>query len=125
MTEEAYFQKRSWRSVESRGEMSRASVRFIPVDCKGRVTLPEDVRAALGLKQGGPVLLEKTARGTYELKPAALVPHDQLWFYHPKMQGRVAQVEAEFRAGRAVRSETPEEVQTLLDSLKEKPRAGP
>ncbi|HEX5726824.1 MAG TPA: AbrB/MazE/SpoVT family DNA-binding domain-containing protein [Longimicrobiaceae bacterium] len=91
------------------------------VDSKGRATLPEDVRADLGLEQGDLLLLEKTERGTYELVPAALVPREQLWFYHPEVQARVAQAEADFREGRAARTETPDEAQALLDSLKDRP----
>jgi len=43
---------------------------------------------------------------------------DQRWFYHPEMQARVADAEAEFREGRATRTTTPEEAQRFLDSLK-------
>jgi AbrB family looped-hinge helix DNA binding protein len=59
-------------------------VSYLSVDQKGRATLPEEVRASLGLRPGDFVLLEKTERGTYELVPAALVPRDQLWFHHPE-----------------------------------------
>jgi len=98
--------------------MTSGTMSFMTIDAKGRATLPEDVRADLGLERGDIVLLEKTERGTYELVPAALVPRDQLWFYHPEMQERVARAEADLREGRFTRTETPEEAQALLDSLK-------
>ena len=39
---------------------------YLSVDRKGRATLPEDVRASLGLRPGDFVLLERTERGTYD-----------------------------------------------------------
>jgi len=46
------------------------------------------------------------------------VPADQRWFYHPEMQARVAQAERDFAEGRSTRTETPDEAQAFLDSLK-------
>ena len=48
-------------------------------------------------------------------------PKDQLWFQHPDMQARVAQAEKDFAEGRATRTQTSEEAQALLDSLKQRP----
>jgi AbrB family looped-hinge helix DNA binding protein len=97
--------------------MAPATV-FLTLDKKGRTTLPEEVRSALGLEAGDLVLLERTERGTYELVPATLVPKDQLWFHHPEMQARIARAEKDFSEGRSTRTETPEDAQALLDSLK-------
>ena len=55
----------------------------------------------------------KTPHGTNEVVPA-----DQAWFYHPEMQARVAEAEADFREGRFTRTGTPEEAQAHLDRLK-------
>lgn len=91
---------------------------FMVVDHEGRATLPEEVLSDLGLGADDFLLLEKTERGTYELVPASLVPRDQIWFHHPEMQARVVEAEADFREGRATRTQTPEEAQAFLDSLK-------
>jgi bifunctional DNA-binding transcriptional regulator/antitoxin component of YhaV-PrlF toxin-antitoxin module len=93
---------------------------FMTVDRRGRGTFPEEVRRELGLgsEDANLVILERTERGTFELVPAALVPKDQLWFHHPEVQARVAEAEADFREGRFTRTETPEEAQAYLDSLK-------
>jgi AbrB family looped-hinge helix DNA binding protein len=77
----------------------------ISLDKKGRTTLPEDVRAELGLKAGDFLILEKTERGTYELVPASLVPNDQLWFHHPEMQRRIREAEASIASGHATRAD--------------------
>jgi bifunctional DNA-binding transcriptional regulator/antitoxin component of YhaV-PrlF toxin-antitoxin module len=93
---------------------------FMTIDRRGRGTFPEEVRRELGLgsEDSNLVILERTERGTFELVPAALVPKDQLWFHHPDVQSRVAEAEADFREGRFTRTETPEEAQAYLDSLK-------
>ena len=93
---------------------------FLTLDKKGRITLPKEVREALGVGPGDFILLERTNRGTFELVPAVLVPKDQLWFHHPEMQERIAKSEADFAAGRATWTETPEQAQAFLDSLKKK-----
>ena len=64
------------------------------------------------------MILEKTGHGTYELVPASLVPNEQLWFHHPEMASRVAQVEVDFREGRSTSAETPADVQSFLGGLK-------
>jgi len=94
---------------------------FVTLDKKGRATLPEDVRAALGIEAGDFIILERTERGTFELVPAALIPKDQLWFYHPEMQGRIRKAEASIAAGRTTVTKTPEEAKAFLDRLKRRP----
>lgn len=91
---------------------------YITLDKKGRATLPEEVRSVLGVGAGDLILLEPTGHGTFEMVPASLVPKDQLWFHHPEVRERVESAEADFAAGRAVRTETPEEAQAFLDELK-------
>jgi len=98
------------------------TVSYLSLDRKGRATLPEEVRASLGLRAGDFVLLERTDRGTYELVPAALVPRDQLWFRHPEMQKRVQRAEADIAGGRVTVTKSAEEAQALLDSLKRRRR---
>jgi AbrB family looped-hinge helix DNA binding protein len=95
---------------------------FVTLDKKGRATLPEDVRAALGVEAGDFIILERTERGTYELVPAALIPKDQLWFYHPEMQARIRKAEANLAAGRVTHTRTLEEARRFLDGLKKRSR---
>ena len=95
-----------------------SGVSYLSVDQKGRATLPEEVRASLGLRPGDFVLLEKTERGTYELRPAALVPRDQLWFHHPELQHRMRKAEADVSEGRTTVTRTVAEAQALLDRHK-------
>jgi AbrB family looped-hinge helix DNA binding protein len=96
------------------------STLFLTLDKKGRATLPEEVRSELGVASGDIVILERTDRNTFELVPAALVPRDQLWFYHPDVRRRVAAAEADVAAGRVARVGTRTEVEVFLSSLKAK-----
>jgi hypothetical protein len=57
-----------------------------------------------------------------ELVPAALIPKDQLWFYHPEMRQRIRRAESSLAAGRVTKTRTVEEAQTFLDSLKKRRR---
>jgi AbrB family looped-hinge helix DNA binding protein len=97
------------------------AVTFLTLDKKGRTTLPEEVRKVLGVEAGDFILLERTERGTFELVPASLVPNDQLWFHHPDMQARIARAEEDLASGQASRTDTPDQAQALLDSLKDAP----
>jgi AbrB family looped-hinge helix DNA binding protein len=98
-----------------------SGVTFLTLDRKGRTTLPEEVREALGVGAGDFILLERTDKGTFELVPATLVANDQLWFHHPEVRARIARAEEDFGRGRSVRTETPEQAQAFLDDLKKKP----
>jgi AbrB family looped-hinge helix DNA binding protein len=80
-----------------------ANVTYLTLDKKGRATLPEEVREALGVGPGDFVLLERTAGGGFELIAAELVAKDQRWFYHPEMQDRVRSAEGEFLSGESRR----------------------
>jgi AbrB family looped-hinge helix DNA binding protein len=111
--------KRAKRRVEPSPEKTV----FMTVDAKGRATLPDEVRRSLGIRGGDVLLLERTRFGTYELVPVSLIPKDQLWFYHPEMQARIARAEADFAAGRSTKTRTLKEAQDFLDSLKRPPKA--
>lgn len=93
----------------------RAHGSFPPFDEKGRVTLPEEVRASLGLRPGHFVRPAKTERGTYELRPAAPVPRDQLWGHHPELQHCIRKAEADVSENRTTGTLTLAEAQALLD----------
>ncbi len=103
-------------------EFVASTISCLSLDRKGRATLPEEVRASLGLRAGDFVLLERTERGTYELVPASLVPRDQLWFHHTEMRQRIQKAEGEIAAGRLTVTRSADEARALLDSLKRRAR---
>jgi AbrB family looped-hinge helix DNA binding protein len=99
--------------------MSGKVLGFLAVDEKGRTTIPKVMRQALGIRTGTHLRVDVSADGVVELVPSELVPHDQLWFHTPSVQAGIAEAEEDFRAGRSVRTEGPEDTQRFLDSLKE------
>lgn len=103
--------------------MSGRTLGFLVVDDKGRTTIPKTMRRELGIGAGTQLRIDASADGTFELVPAELIPHDQLWFHNPTVQTGIAKAEADFREGRSTRTEGPEETQRFLDSLKEKGRS--
>ncbi len=90
---------------------------YLTLDKKGRATLPEEVREALGVVPGDFILLDRTERGTYELVPATLVPKEDLWHFHPELRERLREAEENFREGRSYRA-SGEEFLKLLDTWK-------
>lgn len=101
-----------------------AKVTYLTLDKKGRATLPEEVREALGVGPGDFVLLERTAGGGYELVAAELVSKDQKWFYHPEMQERVRAAEGEILAGTA-RRESAGDLARRLEGARGGAKAAP
>lgn len=100
-----------------------AKTTYLTLDAKGRATLPEEVREALGVGPGDFVQLQPTDHGTYELFPAELVPREDLWHFHPEFQARLAKSKEDIEKGRMTRIGTPEEVAAYFDSLKKRPAA--
>lgn len=97
-----------------------STVTYLTLDKKGRTTLPEEVREALGVGPGDFLLLERTERGTYEVIPAQLVPKEDLWHFHPEFRERLRLGEEDIKAGRTHQA-SGEEFLELLDSWKREP----
>jgi AbrB family looped-hinge helix DNA binding protein len=99
-------------------KLTMSATNYLTLDKKGRATLPEEVREALGVEPGDFILLDKTERGTFELVPAALVPKDDLWHLHPEFRARLREAEENFREGRSYRASGKKAIQALLDTWK-------
>ena len=80
--------------------------------------MPEEVRRAPGLEGDGAVLPGKTERGTYAILPAPGGARDQRRFCHPEMQARIAEAQADLRAGCVTRTHGVAEARALLDGSK-------
>lgn len=94
---------------------------YLTLDKKGRATLPEEVREAMGVQAGDFVLLNRTERGTYELVPAALVPKSDLWHLHPEFQERLRQSRDDVDGGRVHRTTGEEFLERLQGWTAESP----
>lgn len=98
--------------------MAPRTLGVLTFDKKGRTTFNGRMRRELQIDEGSHVVVERAEDGTVRLVPSALIPKDQLWFYHPEMQARIAEAEADIAAGRYTRTTTVAEAQAFLDSLK-------
>jgi AbrB family looped-hinge helix DNA binding protein len=65
---------------------------------KGVVTIPQDVRAELGLEVGDQFFV-RIEDGNVVLVPARLVPADQAWFWTPEWQGAEREAADELARG--------------------------
>jgi bifunctional DNA-binding transcriptional regulator/antitoxin component of YhaV-PrlF toxin-antitoxin module len=50
------------------------------------VTLPPEVRTALGVAEGDEIVFEETAPGVWSVRGMKLIPADQAWFWTPEWQ---------------------------------------
>jgi AbrB family looped-hinge helix DNA binding protein len=81
---------------------------------RGQVTLPAEVRAALGVQEGDEVVFELTAAGVC-VRGMRLVPADQAWFWTPEWQEGERQASEDLAAGRYVTYDSAEEFLDALD----------
>jgi antitoxin PrlF len=65
--------------------MSVAPVRAT-LRSRGQVTVPPEVRTALGVAEGDEIVFEETAPGVWSLRGMKLIPADQAWFWTPEWQ---------------------------------------
>ena len=68
--------------------------------------------------EGAPRKSSRFIRGRLHRPIRRVTRDDQSWFFHPEMQARIAEAEADFLTGRSYRADTPEAEQALLDSWK-------
>lgn len=82
---------------------------------RGQLTLPVEVRVALGLKEGDEVVFELVADGVY-MRGMTLVPTDQAWFWTASWQAGERQASADLAAGAV---ETYDDAESFLASLED------
>ena len=71
----------------------------VAVNKQGRITLPSDVRRALGLHDGSQLEV-KMADDVIELRPAVVIPEEDRWAYTPEALASLKRALAHIEAGR-------------------------
>lgn len=80
---------------------------------KGQITIPDDVRRAAGIEEGD--YLEMTVQGdAVVLRPRAVVPKAQAWFWKNEWQAGEREASDDIRSGRTSSFGTEED---FLESL--------
>lgn len=69
------------------------------VNKQGRITLPSDVRRALGLRDGSQLEV-KMANDVIQLRPVVLIPEEDRWAYTPEALASLKRALVKIEAGR-------------------------
>jgi AbrB family looped-hinge helix DNA binding protein len=74
----------------------------VTINAQGRMTVPAEIRRELGITPDS-VLIVETEGGRMIVRPAAVVPAEDLWAYTPEHRALHAGAIADVRAGRVMR----------------------
>ena len=67
---------------------------------KGQVTVPSQIRAALGVDEGDDLVFHMDERGRVVLSRAQVIPPEQAWFWSERWQRQEREAQADIDAGR-------------------------
>lgn len=91
---------------------------YIPLQRRGVLTLPADVRKRHGLDEpGAQVEVVERDDGVIELRPHAAVPVDQAWFWTERWQRMEREADEEIARGELESYDTTEEFLGHLDEV--------
>jgi AbrB family looped-hinge helix DNA binding protein len=76
----------------------RPQLTTLAIRRKGIITIPEAIRAELGLREGDH-LVATVEDGRLVLIPASVIPDDQAWFWTPEWQAKEAEADQEIAEG--------------------------
>jgi AbrB family looped-hinge helix DNA binding protein len=82
---------------------------------KGIITVPQEVRDELDLREGDNLLLT-VEEGRIVLTPTALIPRDQAWFWTEDWQARETEADAQMANAEGVVYRSDSEFLASLDS---------
>jgi len=82
---------------------------------KGQVTIPADIRRAIGLEEGDPVEVE-VVEGGILLRPQKVIDATQAWFWSSAWQKSIRRSVEQIEAGKGVVSDDDETFLTSLDA---------
>ncbi|MBF0565861.1 MAG: AbrB/MazE/SpoVT family DNA-binding domain-containing protein [Nitrospirae bacterium] len=89
-------------------------MKTVTVSPKGRVAIPEDVRAHLNI-QAGDTLVVSVEDGKLVMEPATSIPDSQAWFWTKEVQEQIKETEENFGTGNFERYTIDEFVKLLTD----------
>jgi antitoxin PrlF len=82
---------------------------------KGQITVPAEIRNALGVKEGEDVLFYMDERNRVILARAQVIPPEQAWFWSERWQRLEREAQADIDAGQVETFETVEDALAYLD----------
>ena len=96
-------------SRQKEGQVARAKLRD-----KGQVTLPPEIRAALGVNEGDVVEFQ-LEDGVVTLHGWKMIPAEQAWFWTDAWQRGEREASEDIAAGRTTVHKTPDDFLSSLD----------
>ena len=86
---------------------------------KGQITVPPEIRSALGAEEGDDLLFYTDEHGQVIVSRAQIIPPEQAWFWSERWQQMERQAQADLESGEV--EEYPDVAQALayLDRLNE------
>lgn len=85
---------------------------------KGQITVPAEIRQALGVEEGDDLLFYADESGKIIVSRAQVIPPDQAWFWTERWQRMERDAEQDIQAGRVSTFNSIHEALTALDEIK-------
>lgn len=82
---------------------------------KGQITLPAEIRSALGAEEGDDLVFYTDPQGRVTISRAQIIPPDQAWFWSERWQKLEHEAEEDIEAGRVYTFGDLESALTALD----------
>ena len=86
---------------------------------KGQITVPAEIRSALGATEGDDLLFYTDERGQVVIRRAQIIPPDQAWFWSERWQKLERQAQEDIDAGRIDAFEDLDNALTALDQAQD------
>lgn len=90
---------------------------------KGQITVPSEIRNALGAEEGDDLVFYSDERGQVIVTRAQIIPPDQAWFWSERWQRMEREAQADIDAGRVVSFKNVDDALEFLDQIAAKPDA--
>lgn len=84
---------------------------------KGQITVPAEIRSALGVEEGDDLVFYTDERGQVLIRRAQIIPPDQAWFWSERWQKLEREAQADLEAGRVVEYSSVSEALAALDQI--------
>jgi AbrB family looped-hinge helix DNA binding protein len=84
---------------------------------KGQVTVPAEIRTALGVEEGDDLVFYTDEQGQVLVRRAQIIPPDQAWFWSKRWQKLEREAQTDLEAGRLVQFSSVSEALAALDQI--------
>lgn len=89
----------------------------VKVRPKAQLTLPEEIRRALHIREGDEVEFAVQEDGTVTIRGYVSIPTDQSWFFTPEWLAGEREADEDIAAGRGAVHESAQDMFAHLDTL--------